>query len=81
MFRWIVRHISVLLIVLFNLNQDLSAQIDRGSDRNIPSSTMDTLKKYALTYPNETQFSVTLINNGMVNFVGVKKKGWSIIYD
>jgi len=40
---------------------------------------MDTLKKYALTYPDETQFSVAIIKNDAVTFIGIKKSDGTLI--
>lgn len=63
----------IYFIVLFCFNNDLIAQDGFFTDTNIPKSTIDTIKKYALTYPNKTQFSVAIIKNGTVHFIGVKK--------
>jgi CubicO group peptidase (beta-lactamase class C family) len=70
----------IFFIVLFCFNNDLIAQDGFFTDANIPKSTIDTLKKYALTYPDKTQFSVAIIKNGAVNFIGVKKNDGLLVF-
>jgi CubicO group peptidase (beta-lactamase class C family) len=63
----------ILLIIFFCAIKNSEAQKEVNFDKNIPQAAIDTIKKYALTYPNETQFSVALIRNKTVSFIGVQK--------
>jgi CubicO group peptidase (beta-lactamase class C family) len=73
------RSILIVLFLSFFLGNNIEAQNAFHLDRNIPQSAMDTLKKYALIYPAETQFSVAMIKNGTVSFLGIKKKDGMLI--
>jgi CubicO group peptidase (beta-lactamase class C family) len=63
----------IFLLILFFFS-DLKAQNGFLTNTNIPKPTNDSIRKYALTYPNETQFSIAIIKNDTVHFIGVKKK-------
>jgi CubicO group peptidase (beta-lactamase class C family) len=67
-------NLIIFFLVLFCFCNDLRAQNGFLTNTNIPKPTIDTIGKYALTYPNETQFSVAIIKNDTVHFIGVKKK-------
>jgi CubicO group peptidase (beta-lactamase class C family) len=69
----------LLFLASFCFSDSLKAQNGSLADKNVPQSAIDTLKKYALTYPNETQFSVAIIKNDTVSFIGVKKKDGTLI--
>lgn len=69
----------MLFLVSFCFKYDLMAQNRLLTDEIIPQSAVDTIKKYALTYPNETQFSLAIVKNNTVNFIGVKKKNGTLI--
>jgi len=65
--------IAIIFFVSLIVYFDLKAQNDFQVDKNILQSTIDTIDKIALTFPDETQFSVAIIKNDSVNFIGVKK--------
>jgi CubicO group peptidase (beta-lactamase class C family) len=67
------------LIASFSDFNDLTAQIGFPIDKTISQSTIDSLKKYALTYPNGTQFSMAIIKNGIVNFIGLSKRNGELV--
>jgi CubicO group peptidase (beta-lactamase class C family) len=69
--------ISILVSSCFC--HSLKAQNGFLTNKDIPQSTMDTLKKYALTYPDETQFSIAIIKNDTVSFIGAKKTKGKLI--
>jgi len=69
----------IFFFVLFCFSYNLRAQNGFLANNNISQSTIDTIKKYALTYPNETQFSVAIIKNDTVSFIGVKKRFGNLI--
>jgi CubicO group peptidase (beta-lactamase class C family) len=71
--------ILIIFLLSFYFGHHLKAQNEFCADQNIPQSAMDTLLKYALTFPNETQFSVAIIKNNAVRFIGVKKKDGILI--
>jgi CubicO group peptidase (beta-lactamase class C family) len=63
----------IYFVSLLCFNNDLIAQDGFFINTNISESTTDTIKKYALTYPNKTQFSIAIIKSGNIHFIGVKK--------
>lgn len=69
----------IFFLMSFSFSNDLRAQNGFLGNKNIPQSAIDTIKKYALTYPNETQFSLAIIKNDTVSFIGVKKRDGVLI--
>jgi CubicO group peptidase (beta-lactamase class C family) len=78
MIKQTILMISILVSSCFG--HSLKAQNGFLTDKIIPQSAMDTLKKYALTYPDETQFSIAIVKNKKVSFIGVKKKKRTLIF-
>ena len=79
MIRQITLIINLIFLISFCNNNDLRAQNEFYVDKSISQSTIDTIKKYVLTYPNETQFSIAIIKNDTVSFIGVKKRFGKLI--
>jgi len=65
--------------VLFCFNNVLNAQDKFLTETNISKPTIDIIRKYALTYPNETQFAFAIIKNDTAHFIGVKKSNEQLI--
>lgn len=76
-----IRHRTLIIffLVLFCFENQLMAQKEFIDSKNILQNTIDTIKKYALTYPNETQFSIAIIKNDTASFIGVIKRDGAII--
>lgn len=64
--------------ILYSINS-LIAQNGFLTDVNISQATSDTIKKYAITYPDATQFSVAIIKKDSVSFIGIKKKDGALL--
>jgi len=77
--RQIAFLITVFLIASFHNINDLKAQNGFHIDRTISRSTTDTIKKYALTYPKGTQFSIAIIKNDTVNFIGLLNRNGELV--
>ena len=71
--RHIVEYFALSLIIFLSTCNNSKAQTKFFIDKKIPQSTIDTIEKYALTYPKETQFSISIIKDGVVSFIGVRK--------
>ena len=72
----------VLLLLFYSCNQSKSIKI---ASNNLPESSNSTTKKQSdlifknsKVFPNKTQFSIALIKNGKVNFVGIKRSNDTI---
>jgi CubicO group peptidase (beta-lactamase class C family) len=64
----------ILFIIFIFAIKNSEAQKNADFKKAIPQAAVDTIYKYVLTYPNETQFSVAIIRNNAVSFIGVQKK-------
>ncbi len=71
--------IAIIYLVSLIVNFDLKAQNEFQVDKSILQSTFDTIEKFALTYPDETQFSIAIIKNDSVNFIGLKKREGELV--
>lgn len=58
---------------------DVKAQAIGYINTEINQSTLDTLSKYALLYPDNTQFSLAIVKNNHVSFAGELKSNGSLI--
>lgn len=78
-----IRKIAVLgnliLFISFFGIKDLWSQDKLYFDESISQSTADTIRNFALTYPNETQLSIAIIKDDNVKFIGVKKSNGELI--
>ncbi len=72
--------IAIIFLVFLIVDFDLKAQNDFHVDKSILQSTIDTIENIALTYPDETQFSIAIIKNDSINFVGVKKHEGKLVF-
>lgn len=71
--------IGFFVTIYFGFELDLKAQANGYIDTEINQSTLDTLYKYALLYPDNTQFSLAVVKNNIVSFAGVLKRNGSLI--
>jgi len=66
--------IAVFLVTTyFGIEPDLKAQANGTIDTGISQAMLDTLNKYALLYPDETQFALAVVKNNKAYFAGVMK--------
>ncbi len=71
--------IVFFVTVYFGFELDLKAQSNGYIDTEINQSILDTLNKYALLYPDNTQFSLAVVKNNVVSFAGVLKRNGRLI--
>ena len=62
-----------LAINYFSFEPNLKAQANGTIDTVISQAMLDTLNKYALLYPDNTQFALAVVKNDKVSFAGVLK--------
>lgn len=66
--------ITVFLVIsYFGIEPNLKAQANGTIDAEISHAMLDTLNKYALLYPDNTQFALAVVKNEKVSFAGVLK--------
>lgn len=67
------------ITVYFGFELSLRAQEKGYIETDINQSILDTLSNYALLYPDNTQFSLAIVKNDKVSFVGVLKSNDNLI--
>jgi CubicO group peptidase (beta-lactamase class C family) len=70
----------LLLLISFLDNKELISQNQILADKLVSQAVIDSTKKYALTYPNETQFSIAVIQHDTVSYLGIKKIDGELIF-
>ncbi|MBN1471589.1 MAG: beta-lactamase family protein [Syntrophaceae bacterium] len=77
------RHHFLIIVffvtVYFGFELDLKPQANGDIDTKINQLILDTLNKYALSYPDNTQFSLAVVKNSVVSFAGVLKRNGRLI--
>lgn len=63
----------ICLFILFLLNTCAQAP-EVQSSNGLAQEQVDTLLKEVLAFPNQTQFSIGVVKNGVVSFVGLKNE-------
>ena len=71
--RQYLKIIAFFITAYFSFEFSVKSQTNEYVETEINQSTLDTLNKYASMYPDNTQFSLAVVKDSVVSFVGVLK--------